>query len=240
MLIEIINQSTVMANDQLTPIVAALQKQITQDFTPIWDCGPVELSLVPQGQAPKSGTWQMVVLDNSDQAGALGYHELTADGLPLAKVFAKDDIQYGLSTSVTMSHELMEMLVDPWACLASQNQDNGNFYALEPADAVESDSLAYKIDDILVSDFVTPDWFITGKGPDTQFSFKNNVHAPFTLAKGGYIGMCPAGGQWSQVTDEKVSDMMRATHRGILHNLLGHGRFSKRQLGSKYWKRSAQ
>ena len=31
----------------------------------------------------------MLVLDTSDQAGALGYHDVTPQGLPLGKVFAK-------------------------------------------------------------------------------------------------------------------------------------------------------
>ena len=233
MKIEIINKSTVLTSDQITPVIAALQKQVDNDFSPIWLCGPVELAATDNG-----GTWQMVVLDNSDQSGALGYHELTADGLPLAKIFAKDDIQYNLSVSVTMSHELLEMLIDPWACIASQNQNDGDFYAYEVCDAVEDDSFAYKIDDILVSDFVTPDWFITGKGPDTQFSFKNNVHAPFTLAKGGYIGKCPSNGSWTQVTDEAVSDMLRSENRGALHKSLGHGRFRKRAIGLQNWKKS--
>jgi len=39
--------------------------------------------------------WWVVVLDNSDQAGALGYHDLTSAGLPISKVFAGTDKQYG-------------------------------------------------------------------------------------------------------------------------------------------------
>lgn len=235
MIIEILNQSTVMSDSQISPIISAIQKQINEDFSPIWELESIELNFV---KIPSNISWQIVILDNSDQAGALGYHELTADGLPLAKIFAKDDIQYNLSVSVTTSHETLEMLIDPWACIASQNQDDGAFYAYEVCDAVEDDSFAYKIDDILVSDFVTPDWFISGKGPDTQFSFKNNVHSAFTLAKGGYIAKCPSNGQWTQITDEKISDMLRAENRGALHKSLGHGRFYKRSIGIKNWKRS--
>jgi len=50
-----------------------------------------------------------VILDDSDQAGALGYHDLTSDGLPIGKVFAASDLKAGTSWTVTASHELLEM-----------------------------------------------------------------------------------------------------------------------------------
>jgi hypothetical protein len=36
---------------------------------------------------PAPDGWWLVFLDNSDQAGALAYHDLTNEGLPLSKVF---------------------------------------------------------------------------------------------------------------------------------------------------------
>ena len=33
--------------------------------------------------------WAMVFLDDADEPGALAYHDLTPDGLPLSKVFVK-------------------------------------------------------------------------------------------------------------------------------------------------------
>jgi len=39
--------------------------------------------------------WAMVFLDDADQPGALAYHDLTPDGLPLSKVFVK------LSSTIT-------------------------------------------------------------------------------------------------------------------------------------------
>ena len=52
-------------------------------------------------------------MDDSDQAGALGYHDLTSAGLPMGKVFARTDLQNNLSWTVTVSHELLEILGDP-------------------------------------------------------------------------------------------------------------------------------
>jgi len=42
----------------------------------------------------------MVFLDNADQPGALAYHDLTPDGLPLAKVFVKTTVDNGDLVSV--------------------------------------------------------------------------------------------------------------------------------------------
>ena len=86
--ISIINASTVLTDAQVSKVVPALQTQVHRDFYPAWGID-ADLTFVPKGSKPVKGTWQLVILDNSDQAGALGYHDLTKDGLPLGKVFRK-------------------------------------------------------------------------------------------------------------------------------------------------------
>ncbi len=110
--ISIINASTVLTDTEIRPVVNALQQQVTNDFRPAWGID-AELTFVPTGSTPPIGTWWLTILDDSDQAGALGYHDLTPDGLPLGKVFAATDLKYGNSWTVTASHELLEMLADP-------------------------------------------------------------------------------------------------------------------------------
>ena len=85
--ISVINESTVLTDADVTPVVGALQQQVTNDFRPAWG-GDAELTMIPQGTPAPAGTWWLVILDDSDQAGALGYHDLTPDGLPIGKVFA--------------------------------------------------------------------------------------------------------------------------------------------------------
>ena len=53
------------------------------------------------------------MLDDSDQANALGYHDLTSEGLPIGKAFAASDLKAGTSWTVTARHELLERLGDP-------------------------------------------------------------------------------------------------------------------------------
>ena len=81
--------------------------------------------------------------DNPDQAGALGYRELTSRGTPLGKVFAGLDLQSGASWTVTLSHELLEMLADPWIDWCAQGEDE-KIYALDAGDAVEADRMGYE------------------------------------------------------------------------------------------------
>ena len=85
---------------------------------------PVEF--LPRGELLTEGWWQISVTDNPDQAGALGYHELTSRGTPLGKVFAGLDLQSGGSWTVTLSHELLEMLADPWINWCAQGSDGKN------------------------------------------------------------------------------------------------------------------
>ncbi len=146
----------VLTDAKAQSTVLALQKQVTNDFAPIWGID-AELSFVPRNGKPAAGAWWLVLLDTSDQATALGYHDLTADGLPLGKAFVTSDMQLGLQWTVTASHELLEMLADPdinlWAFPHSDALID-RLYSYEVCDACEADALGYLIDGTLVSDFL--------------------------------------------------------------------------------------
>lgn len=187
--------STVEKPGTLADVVAALQVQVDRDFLPLWG---VRAQLVAGGRKPR-GAWQVIVLDNSDQAGALGYHDLTTTGQPLGKVFAATDKQYGLSWTVTLSHELLEMLVDPDVNLCALDEARSRLYAYEVCDPVEDDSLGYDINGVQVSDFVAPQWFEPGAtvGP---YDFKRVLSSPLELAAGGYISVLKfRSGYWTNL-----------------------------------------
>lgn len=198
--IDIINACTVLTNAEIQAAIPALQKQITRDFYPAWGI-KAHLFFVPKGARPRAGHWWIAMLDDSDIAGALGYHDLAAGGLPIGKVFAATDQRYGLSWTVTLSHELLEMLVDPNVNLAAQVDDQ-TIFAYEACDACEADELGYRIDGVLVSDFVMPEWFENmphAKG--TRFDYGGHLKKPLALAPGGYISVLDlGGGGWTQVT----------------------------------------
>lgn len=206
--IAVINASKVLSDNDVQAAVTALQTQVHKDFSPAWGVD-ADLTFVPQGSNPAPGAWWLVILDNSDQAGALGYHDLTDEGLPLGKVFAASDLQFGYNWTVTASHELLEMLGDPDINLAAYVQkDDGTMtlYAYEVCDACEADQFGYTIDGITVSDFVYPSWFESFRAEgSTQFDHRRYIKKPLGLLAGGYIGAydVATGSGWHQVVDKK-------------------------------------
>ena|SRR5665213_2320858 len=98
--IAIINNYTPFSDADVHNVVDALQIQVQRDFAPIWGID-ADLTYYKSSQTPPADSWQLIILDNSDKAGALGYHDLTKQGLPLGKIFAGTDIQNNASWSVT-------------------------------------------------------------------------------------------------------------------------------------------
>jgi hypothetical protein len=206
--VAVINSSTVLSDNDVQAAIGPLQTQVSRDFAPAWQADAT-LTFVPQGSSPAAGSWWLVILDNSDQAGALGYHDLTTDGLPLGKVFAGSDMQYGQPWTVTASHELLEVLADPdinLTVFVQSDPQTGMIYAHEVCDACEADQFAYQIDGTAVSDFVYPSWFESFRAPgSTQFDFSQQIQGPFQLVAGGYIGVfnVTAGSGWQQLFADK-------------------------------------
>src|SRR5260370_38397860 len=96
----------------------------------------------------------MVFLDNADQAGALAYHDLTPDGFPQAKVFVKTTLANNDLVSVSASHELVEMLVDPAINMLTTDPDQTVTYAYESPDPVEA--LSFPVNGIQTRDSAYP------------------------------------------------------------------------------------
>ena len=206
--ISVINESTVVTDAEVTAAVQDLQTQVSRDFAMAWGID-ADLIFVGSGSQPQSGSWWLVILDNSDQAGALGYHDLTNEGLPLGKVFAATDKQFGANWTVTASHELLEMLGDPdinLTALVQSGDTTGRLYAYEVADACEADNYGYTIGNTLVSDFVFPAWFQSFAPRGTQLDQQSHIQQPFEILPGGYIGVFDItnGSGWQQLTGQEA------------------------------------
>jgi len=198
--VDIINATTTLTNEAVAAIIPPLQIQVSRDLATAWGI-IASVFFVPRGASPTKGHWWLVLLDNSDVAGALGYHDITTEGLPIGKVFVTTTQQAGLSWTVTTSHELAEMLVDPDVNLAAQVSDT-RFYAYEVGDPVEADALGYLINGVLLSDFVTPAWFEALVHPvGTLFDHAGHLTGPLQLAAGGYISVLDVRSSgWMQLT----------------------------------------
>ncbi len=202
-MIAIINATSVLTDAEIVPVVQALQVAVSRDFGPIWNVNAT-LTQVLKGAKPPANAWWMVLMDNSDQQGALGYHyDMTPSDLPIGKIFVKTCMEAGDTWETCLGHELYEAMIDPYINLTAQ-ADDGRFYAYETADAVEAQT--YEINGVPMTNFVTPAWFQSSAPAGSKFDFLGNLKAPFELAPGGYIGVFdpnnPSGG-WGIVTADK-------------------------------------
>ncbi len=102
----VINESTVLTDDQVQSALPALQTQVHRDLTPVWGID-ADITFLPSGSQPPSSSWWLTIFNNSDVPNALGYHDVTNEGLPLGKIFAGTDMQFGANWTVTASHELL-------------------------------------------------------------------------------------------------------------------------------------
>lgn len=148
-----------------TELLAALQEYVDQHFAPVWHT-PVKIIDGKHSVRAKPGHWQLVFLRKNDQEqgikGLLGFHDLTEHGQPLAKVFVDEVERNHEQVSVTASHELGEMLVDPWIHMGVRGPDENSWYAYETSDAVEVGPTV-DVRGLPMSNFVYPEW--SGRSP---------------------------------------------------------------------------
>jgi hypothetical protein len=194
--------------EELMRVAAALQTQLIRDVGPIWDVTGVvapffKLEEVPPGYMP------VVVADETLPAGSHGFHFIPR-GEPLAVV------QYVPGWSLAASHELIEMLCDPYGArtVVGPSLADKKLEALtraqvpDPADEVVDgeggyqpqgdvefllevcdpvEHSHYEIDGITVSDFVTPHFYQTLRPGRASYSFMGHIEKPWQLLMGGYI-----------------------------------------------------
>ena len=192
------NRATTPLGVDFAALVAAMQGFVDKYVAPVWGT-PAKLV---KSRSFRKGAWAMVFLDNADQPGALAYHDLTPDGLPQSKVFVKTTLDNGDLVSVSASHELVEMLVDPAINLMSTGPDPKAVYAYESADPVEA--LSFPISGIAMTDFVYPAYFEAFHRPGSvRFDYLRKVKRPFQILSGGYQ-IIFKNGKWSQVFGSKA------------------------------------
>lgn len=178
-------------------VTAALQRQAIRDFRPVWNV-EATVDAFPVLEDVPAGYWPIVVKDDIGVQGAAGIH-LDDAGQPFALVTMSD------SWSLTASHELLEMLADPFGNRmvpgTSPKPGQGRVeFLVEVCDPSEADEFGYTVNGILVSDFYTPHYFDPIKAPGVRYSFTGAVTAPRTIRKGGYLSWrhAPSKHWWQQ------------------------------------------
>jgi hypothetical protein len=165
--VSVINASTMLKDDEIPPVIAALQIQVSEHLAPKWQVDAT-LEFVPLGQKTPDGNWRLELLDKTNLPPDSGYHSVNPDdGTPYGRVFLKTVEEYHDNWTITASHELLEMLVNPYTVLSAYvpfDDYTGTFVRLEICDPVSPDVYGYEIEvkgakKIAVSDFVFPEWF---------------------------------------------------------------------------------
>jgi len=203
--IALVNKAKTPLGYDLSAIAYALQTQVDRDFVPFWQAG---CNLLVLDDATDDYD-NLILFDDADQAGALGYHDLSPKGHAYGKVFVKTTLQARETVSSVLSHELLEMLGDPKVDQVARNPLNGYVYAVENCDAVEAES--YEIGHVPVSNFVTPAWFNASAPSTVKFDFLGNVRAPFKINPGGYMPV-QVNGKWTQIFGSQAA--FERYHRG--------------------------
>jgi len=175
---------------QLAPVSAAIQKQISRDFGPIWN---VEATVDPFDKLEDVpvGYWHVLLQDELPN-GAAGLHKRDDDKQPFALVALTNN------WPVFLSHEVLEMLADPQGTLTragdSLKPGQGRVeYLLEVCDPCQSSKFAYSVNSILVSDFYTPNYFDPVKSGGVRYSFSGQLRGPRDVLDGGYLSWFDPG-----------------------------------------------
>lgn len=209
--IAVVNRSTKVTDAQTATMVAAVSIQMSRDFCPIWGMVPWTVKAFTKSQAIPSSFYQVVILDNSDSSGALGYHD-EMNGKPYGRVFVNPVLQSNGSilydptdpsmrkptVSSVLSHEVLEMRADIYVSDMSWGPEtaDGFIYFKEVCDPVESDQYSITVNKqkVVVSNFVYPEWF-DSQTTASKVDFMGTSPGAFSLAPGGYmIVVSTAGG----------------------------------------------
>jgi len=190
----------------LLRVAAAVQKQLARDFDPIWQIAATvdvfeDLTSMPTDYRPV-----VVFGDCRELAGRLEFAIGEEQAARLIADFEADRLQ-GLhlnaftrqpfalleasdSWSVTASHEILEMLVDPWGnrLRAAAHPFDPNVrvnYLVEICDPCMT--VCYPINGIAVADFYTPRYFDPVHSRGARYSFTGEIEYPQQILPGGYV-----------------------------------------------------
>lgn len=208
----VVNRSKRVSDLEVANAVVGIRKW-AHDVGRAWDC---EVPLVHVGTTTSAATFGAIILqDGLDEPDALGYHDVIA-GRPTGLVDVAGTIDVGGKWTVTLTHELAEMIVDPW-CLSAAQCSSSSWVAQELCDPVEDDRYALTYADVACTDFVLPSYFAPGsKGP---FDAGGHLTHPVPqILPGGYLSIWTAGRGWQQ-RSARLEDLPTRALRSRRHEL---------------------
>lgn len=185
--IVIANQSTKYSDAQFRADLLGLEAQLNEDVASAWGLPQVKLHAANDPDLPADIWGQGFIKDVADDPDDLGFH-LLDNGVPEFRVFVDITLSSGNEVSTVLSHELIEMVVDPNA-----DQMVMGTYVKEACDPVEE--TYYQKAGVLVSNFVLPAYWDTTLGNRYDWNGQLTGACPNKLP-GGY-DLKLVSGQWN-------------------------------------------
>jgi hypothetical protein len=174
--IAIVNRTTSVSDTTLKNVMNAVAQQVHNEWKAKWGTDATFV-FVGKGQSTSSSYWNIYVGQTKGD-----YHTTTSAGVPVGYVHVS-----GVSTDYwtnSVSHEVLELRGDPYVNTTYRRPDGSTGY-VEVCDACETNAQGYRINSILMSDFVYPSWFkATGTAP---YDYRRLITAPFQVLSGGYL-----------------------------------------------------
>jgi len=201
--VALVSDSPSVSFAQVSTVSAALQKQVTRDFGPLWDT-PATVDAFDSLESVPVDYWPVILRDDINEPGAAGFH--TDDqGQPFSLV------QIDASWPLTASHETLEMLADPFGSRTIAGSPPSQaptpvsgfdrvVYLVEVGDPCEIARFGYRVNGVLVSDFITPHYYDPDGATGVRYSFRGHVKEPHQVLEGGYVSFGnPVDNNWYQI-----------------------------------------
>jgi hypothetical protein len=204
--VALVSDTPTVSVGDIASVAAALQKQVTRDFGQLWEINAT-VAAFDQLESVPVDYWPVILRDDINEPGAAGYHT-DDNGQPFSLVQADS------SWPLTASHETLEMLADPFGSKTiagapppQLEEVDGDvpdlsrvIYLVEVCDPCESDQFAYTVNGIVVSDFITYNYYDPTAADGVRYSFGGNIEAPHTVLEGGYVSFGnPVDNNWYQI-----------------------------------------
>lgn len=236
MILTVANASKEISAADFQAAITAIGQQITDSFEPEWGVTATlngTVTSLAKRKAPIQGHHDAIIyLGDSSQdpttgvSGALGYHSENYAHIPYGFVYLDICKEYGEVWTVTLSHEVLELLGDPDAALtvtgpAPKGAAGNVYYDLEVCDPTQGDN--YKINGAEVSNFVGRNYFGLSGGSG-KTNFLNLPLTQFGVRPSGYL-QYEDNGSAHQIYGDKVTQRQLAAKQ-----LLKDGRRNARRI----------
>jgi hypothetical protein len=204
--IALVSLTSTIPTSVFLQVAAALQKQVTRDFSPVWGLPATVNAFADIESVPSDYHLVIVFGDSSELADRLEFAIGPEAAARLLAQFDRDQLAgihlneftrqpFALveaegAWTVVLSHELLELLADPFgnrlvaAALPGAPNRRVN-YLVEVCDPCLATT--YPVNGVPVADFYTPRYFDPVRTDGTRYSFTGEIQRPLQILDGGYV-----------------------------------------------------